>query len=101
MEQYTTIIITAVSVLGSAGAWQFYQNRMKLKYQAEREDKTDQNLYRDDLRERVAVLESRLEEERDEKDKRQDEITKLQTTLAEYKVRLEFLEKENERLRYK
>ena len=101
MEQYTTIIITAVSVLGSAGAWQFYQNRMKLKYQAEREDKTDQNLYRDDLRERVAVLESKLEEERDEKDKRQDEITLLQTTLAEYKVRLEFLEKENERLRYK
>lgn len=101
MEQYTTIVITAVSVLGSAGAWQFYQNRMKLKYQAEREDKTDQNLYRDDLRERVAVLESKLEEERDEKDKRQDEITLLQTTLAEYKVRLEFLEKENERLRYK
>ena len=101
MEQYYTVIITIVSVLGSAGAWQFYQNRMKLKYQAEKEDKTDQNLYRDDLRERVAVLESRLEEERDEKDKRQDEITKLQTTLAEYKVRLEFLEKENERLRYK
>ena len=101
MEQYTTVIITLVSVLGSAGAWQFYQNRMKLKYQAEKEDKTDQNLYRDDLRERVAVLEARLEEERDEKDKRQDEITKLQTTLAEYKVRLEFLEKENERLRYK
>ena len=47
------------------------------------------------------MLESKLEEERDEKDKRQDEITKLQTTLAEYKVRLEFLEKENERLRYK
>ena len=101
MEQYYTVIITIVSVLGSAGAWQFYQNRMKLKYQAEKEDKTDQNLYRDDLRERVAVLESKLEEERDEKDKRQDEITKLQTTLAEYKVRLEFLEKENERLRYK
>lgn len=101
MEQYYTVIITLVSVLGSAGAWQFYQNRMKLKYQAEKDDKSDQNLYRDDLRERVAVLESKLEEERDEKDKRQDEITKLQTTLAEYKVRLEFLEKENERLRYK
>ena len=101
MEQYYTVIVTIVSVLGSAGAWQFYQNRMKLKYQAEKDDKSDQNLYRDDLRERVAVLESRLEEERDEKDKRQEEITKLQTTLAEYKVRLEFLEKENERLRYK
>ena len=91
MEQYYTVIVTIVSVLGSAGAWQFYQNRMKLKYQAEKDDKSDQNLYRDDLRERVAVLESRLEEERDEKDKRQEEITKLQTTLAEYKVRLEFL----------
>lgn len=101
MEQYFTVIITIVTVLGSAGAWQFYQNRMKLKYEAKKDDKTDQNLYRDDLRERVAILESRLEEERNEKDKRQDEITKLQTTLAEYKVRLEFLEKENERLRYK
>ena len=101
MEQYFTIIITIVTVLGSAGAWQFYQNRMKLKYEAKKDDKTDQNLYRDDLRERVAILESKLEEERDEKDKRQDEITKLQTTLAEYKVRLEFLEKENERLRFK
>ena len=101
MEQYITIIITVVTVLGSAGAWQFYQNRMKLKYQEKKEDKTDQNMYRDDLRERVAVLESRLEEERVEKDKRQEEITTLQTTLAEYKVRLEFLEKENERLRFK
>ena len=101
MEQYITIIITVVTVLGSAGAWQFYQNRMKLKFQEKKEDKTDQNMYRDDLRERVAVLESRLEEERVEKDKRQEEITTLQTTLAEYKVRLEFLEKENERLRFK
>lgn len=101
MEQYITIIVTVVTVLGSAGAWQFYQNRMKLKYQEKKDDKTDQNLYRDDLRERVAVLEARLEEERAEKDKRQEEITSLQTTLAEYKVRLEFLEKENERLRFK
>lgn len=101
MEQYLTVIITVVGVLGSAGAWQFYQSRLKLKYQAERADKTDMNLYRDDLRERVAILESKLEEERDEKDKRQEEITKLQTTLAEYKVRLEFLEKENDRLKFK
>ena len=101
MEQYLTVIITVVSVLGSAGAWQFYQNRLKLKYEAQREDKTDMNLYRDDLRERVAVLESKLEEAHKEKEKRQDEITQLQTMLAEYKVRLEFLEKENERLKYK
>ena len=99
MEQYQTILITVVSVLGSAGAWQFYQNRLKLKYQAEKDEKLDQNLFRDDLRERVAVLESKLEDAHKEKEKRQDEITELQTMLAEYKVRLEFLEKENERLK--
>ena len=101
MEQYTTIIITIVTVLGSAGAWQFYQNRMKLKYQAQKEDKTDQNLYRDDLRERVAVLEEKLEQERNQKEKTASELAQVMTQLTEYKVRLEFLEKENERLKYK
>lgn len=101
MEQYTTIIITIVTVLGSAGAWQFYQNRMKLKYQSEKDNKTDQNLYRDDLRERVAVLEEKLEQERNQKEKTASELAQVMTQLTEYKVRLEFLEKENERLKYK
>ena len=99
MEQYTTIIITIVTVLGSAGAWQFYQNRLKLKYQAQKEDKSDQNMYRDDLRERVAVLEEKLEQERNQKEKTAQELAKVMTQLTEYKVRLEFLEKENDRLK--
>lgn len=101
MEQYTTIIITIVTVLGSAGAWQFYQNRLKLKYQAQKEDKSDQNMYRDDLRERVAVLEEKLEQERNQKEKTAQELAKVMTQLTEYKVRLEFLEKENDRLKFK
>ena len=99
--QTQTILITVVSVLGSAGAWQFYQNKMKLKFQAAKEDKSDQNMYRDDLRERVAVLESKLEQEREEKEKTTRELTDVMTKLTEYKVRLEFLEKENERLKFK
>ena len=101
MGEYTTIIITIVTVLGSTGAWTYYQNRMKLKYQSQKEDKTDQNLYRDDLRERVAVLEEKLEQERNQKEKTTHELAKVMTQLTEYKVRLEFLEKENERLKYK
>ena len=101
MEQYYTIIITVVSVLGSAGAWQFYQNRMKMKYAAAKDDKTDQNLYRDDLRERVAVLEEKLEQERAAKEKSAKELSDALTRLTEYKVRLEFLEKENERIKYR
>lgn len=74
---------------------------MKLKYQSQKEDKTDQNLYRDDLRERVAVLEEKLEQERNQKEKTTHELAQVMTQLTEYKVRLEFLEKENERLKYK
>ena len=101
MGEYTTIIITVVTVLGSTGAWTYYQNRLKLKYQSQKDDKTDQNLYRDDLRERVAVLEEKLEQERNQKEKTTHELAKVMTQLTEYKVRLEFLEKENERLKYK
>jgi hypothetical protein len=101
MENYTTIIITTVTVLGSTGAWTYYQNRLKLKYDSKKEDKSDQNLFRDDLRERVAVLESKLESERSAKEKTTEEVIELRTKLTEYKIRLEFLEKENERLKHR
>jgi chromosome segregation ATPase len=92
-------IITIITVLGSAGAWQFYQSRLKLKHQEKQEDRGEQTLFRDDLRERVAVLEQKLEESYSEKEKVQRELTEVLQTLAEYKVRLEFLEKENDRLK--
>jgi hypothetical protein len=101
MESYTTIIVTAVTVLGSTGAWTYYQNKLKLKYESKKEDKSDQNLYRDDLRERVTILETKLDEERSAKQKTTEEVIELRTKLTEYKVRLEFLEKENERLKFK
>jgi hypothetical protein len=101
MENYTTIIVTAVTVLGSTGAWTFYQNKLKLKYESKKEDKSDQNLYRDDLRERVTILETKLDEERTAKQKTTEEVMELRTKLTEYKIRLEFLEKENERLKFK
>ena len=92
-------IITIVTVLGSAGAWQFYQSRMKLRHEERKEDKGEQTLFRDDLRERVAVLEQKLEEAYAEKEKTQQRLATVMTELAEYKVRLEFLEKENDRLK--
>jgi hypothetical protein len=101
MENYTTIIVTAVTVLGSTGAWTYYKNKLKLKYEIKKEDKSDQNLYRDDLRERVTILETKLDEERNAKQKTTEEVIELRTKLTEYKVRLEFLEKENERLKFK
>lgn len=92
-------LITIATVLGSAGAWQFYQSRLKLKHEERKEDKGEQTLFRDDLRERVAVLEEKLEQAYMEKAATQQKLTEVMTELAEYKVRLEFLEKENDRLR--
>jgi hypothetical protein len=101
MENYTTIIVTVVTVLGSTGAWTYYQNKLKLNYDTKKEDKSEKNLYRDDLRERVAILETKLDEERIAKQQTTEEVIELRTKLTEYKVRLEFLEKENERLKFK
>jgi len=56
-------------------------------------------MFRDDLRERVAVLEQKLEESYNEKQNVMKELTDVLQTLAEYKVRIEFLEKENDRLK--
>ena len=92
-------IITVVTVLGSAGAWQFYQNRMKLKHQEKKEDRSEQTLFRDDLRERVAVLEEKLEQAYKENEETQERLVRVMQELTEYKVRLEYLEKENERLK--
>ena len=91
-------IITVVTVLGSAGAWQFYQNRMKLKHQEKKEDRSEQTLFRDDLRERVAVLEEKLGNLQGEGET-QERLVRVMQELTEYKVRLEYLEKENERLK--
>jgi predicted nuclease with TOPRIM domain len=97
----TNILITLATVLTSAGAWQFYQNRLKMKIDKEQVYKKDQNLYRDDLRERVIVLETKLETTIKEKEGLLKEMGDLSTKVTEYKIRLEFLEKENERLKSK
>ena len=57
-----TVLITLVTVLGSGAAWQFYEKRMNLRHEENEKDKKEHLLYRDDLRERVAVLESKLEQ---------------------------------------
>ena len=98
-DNLTSTIITIATVLTSAGAWQFYQNRLKLKHKEKVEDRSEQTLFRDDLRERVAILEQKLEEAYESKAKTERRLTEVMTQLAEYKVRLEFLEKENDRLK--
>ena len=93
-----TVLITLVTVLGSGAAWQFYEKRMNLRHAESEKDKKEHLLYRDDLRERVAVLESKLEQSQKEKVELLETLRELSEQTAALRVEVEFLKKENERL---
>ena len=93
-----TVLITLVTVLGSGAAWQFYEKRMRLRHEESEKEKQEHLLYRDDLRERVAVLESKLEESQNEKGELLEAYRMLSEQTAALRVEVEFLKKETERL---
>ena len=97
-DSISTVIITLITVAGSAGAWKFYESKLKLRYKLSEHNTKENVLFREDLRERVNNLEKKLTEQELEKEELQRQITELKTQLAEYKVRLEYLEIENKRL---
>jgi cytochrome c-type biogenesis protein CcmH/NrfG len=99
MDNLITAIVSIITVLFSAGAWRFYEAKMKLKSAEKKYEKTDQNMYRDDLRERVKNLEKQLQDGFFEENKMRNQILELTSEVAELRTKVTFLEKENERLR--
>ena len=103
MDNLTQIIITIATVAGSAGIWKFFEARLKVKAE-ERKDSMKNNdgvQYRDDLKDRVRNLEALLAKSADEKDELRDKVLELTGEVSSLKVKVEFLEKENERLKMK
>lgn len=101
MENLTQIIITVVSVAGTAGIWQFLQTRLKVKSE-ERKSELENNdgvQYRDDLKNRVRNLEALLAQSSDEKDELRNQVLQLTQEVSALRVKVEFLEKENDRLK--
>lgn len=94
-----TIVITLITVLGGAGAWKYYERRLELSRQKEKEEEAQIHLFRDDLRERVAVLESKLEDSTRREVTLLEEIRKLSETVAAMKVEIEYLRRENAMLK--
>lgn len=99
LQDLSSVLVTAITVLGSTAAWNFYEKRMRLKHKEEQEDSRQQYLFRDDLRERVAVLESKLEAAYKDREELQNEIRQLAEQTAAMRVEIDFLRKENELLR--
>lgn len=86
-----TVLITALTVLGSARAWRYYERKAMLK------EKSD-NYLKDNCAERIAKLEALLEKASIEKDEMRNTILNLTAQVAELRVKVEFLEEENEYL---
>jgi len=86
-----TVLITALTVLGSTSAWRFYEKRASTKEKSE-------NFMKDECRERIAKLEVLLEKSSKEKDDMRQEILKLTSEVSELRVKVDFLQKENDDL---
>lgn len=99
LDNITTVVVTLIGVLFSAGAWRFYERYISNKAKAEEREINDQNMYRDDLRERVKRLEKLLQDSSEEKDLMRAQILSLTKEVSELTVKVLFLEKENDRLK--
>ena len=87
-----TVFVTAITVLGSASAWRFYEKK------AERRREED-NFIREDCRDRIAKLEVLLLKSSEEKDQMRDTILKLVEQVSALNVKVQFLEEENKMLK--
>ena len=90
-ESIYAVIITLVTVLGSAGAWRYYEKRAQ-------ERKEDEDYIKDDCAKRIDRLEQLLEKSAEEKEDLREKILELTKDVAELTIKVKYLEMENKRL---
>ena len=86
-ESIWTVLITAITVLGSTSAWRFYERRSDRK-------KDEDNFIKQDCRERITKLEALLLRSSEEKDEMRQTILLLTEQVAKLTVKVEYLEGE-------
>ena len=91
MENLYTVIISIVTVLGSAGAFRYYEKRQMHK-------ERDEDFIRHDCKDRISKLEGLLEAASREKDDLRNMVLALTKEVAALSVKVEFLTKENDKL---
>lgn len=101
MDNYVQIIITIIGVLGSASIWKYMEARLKSRSENKKFDLQNNEgvQYRDDLKDRVRNLESLLAQSSEDKDELRNQVLTLTAEVNALRVKVEFLEKENERLK--
>mgnify|MGYP003328867903 CR=1 FL=1 len=87
----TSILITAITMLGGTAAWRFYEKRALHK-------ERDAEFIRHDCRERITKLEALLADSTKEKEDLRGLILELTREVAELRVKVEYLTEENDKL---
>tara|TARA_R100000988_G_scaffold103455_1_gene82872 strand:- start:2649 stop:2963 length:315 start_codon:yes stop_codon:yes gene_type:complete len=104
VDNLDQVLITLITVAGSAGVWKFFEHRMKLRAEEKKLELSTTNdsvQYRDDLKQRVSKLEKLLFDSAEEKDDLRKQILSLTQEVSTLRERVVHLEKENERLKSK
>ena len=82
--------MTAITVLGSAAAFRFYEKKSMRK-------ERDEEFIRHDCKDRIAKLEALLSASSKEKDELRALVLKLTEQVAELRTKVEFFEKSNKK----
>jgi hypothetical protein len=85
MDNVYTVLMTAITTLGGATAWRYYEKRA-----AKKED--DERWIKNDCTSRISKLETLLAESSKEKDEMRAIILNLTAQVAELRTRIEYLQ---------
>jgi len=83
-----TVIMTAITVLGSAAAFRFYEKKSMRK-------ERDEDFIRHDCKDRISKLEALLAESAKEKDEMRKQILELVSEVASLRTELKYLTERN------
>ena len=83
-----TVLMTAVTVLGSAAAFRFYEKRSMRK-------ERDEDFIRHDCKDRISKLEALLAESSKEKDEMRQQILGLVAEVAALRTEIKYLNDKN------
>jgi septal ring factor EnvC (AmiA/AmiB activator) len=86
-----TVLMTAITVLGSAAAFRFYEKKAMHR-------ERDEDFIRHDCKDRIAKLEALLVTSAREKDELRSMVLQLTKEVAALTVKVEFLTVENSKL---
>lgn len=98
-QNLSTLLITLVTVLTSTAAWKYWEQRARAREKSDDREHLEGMEYRNDLRERVRMLELLLKDMQRENTALRDELRQLTATVATQAGKIQLLERENKQLK--